>query len=163
MSEEGVPAGLSRETTIRRDVEGRWWHDGEPVTNPGVARAFDRWVDVAEDGRFCLRNQVNWAYVEIEGPPVFVDRARPGPLAVELELSDGRTERLDPETLRSDSDGNLYCDVRDGRMTAGFRRRAMLDLVESLDEGEGGVLLCLEQAVHPIPVVEDPLPPRGEA
>lgn len=150
VSEPTLPAGLSRETTIRRDAEGRWWHDGEPVVNEGVARAFDRWVDVAEDGRFCLRNEVNWAYVEIEGPPVFVRRVRARGEALELELSDGRTEALAEASLVADGEGQLACRVREGRLDAGFSRRAMLDVVDWLEEDGPGWRLRVGSRIVPI-------------
>lgn len=146
----GIPAGLSRETTIRRDADGRWWHDGEPVVNPAVARAFDRWVDVAEDGRFCLRNEVNWAYVAIEGPPIFVLRARVDGEQLVLELSDGRTESLDEPTLASGADGRLHCRVRQGRLEAAFGRKAMLDVADAVEEAEEGLALRLGARTVPI-------------
>lgn len=163
VSEPSLPPGLSRETTIRRDADGRWFHDGEPVINAAVARAFDRWIDLSEDGRFCLRNRVNWAYVEIEGPPIFVERVRlEGGRAV-LSLSDERIEPLDLETVRRDAEGRLYCTVREGRLTAQLGRRAMLDVAEWLDEdGEGVCLRVGEHAVRP-PLVDDPLDPRFRA
>lgn len=149
MSDPMPPPVLSRETTIRRNAEGRWFHDDEPVLNDAVARAFDAWVDVADDGRYILRNDVNWAYVEIEGSPIFVERARVTEGYVELSLSDGSVEGLDEGSLAQTGDGNLVCRVRSGRLGASFKRRAMLDLVEFLDEDEAGSYLLLgKRRVH---------------
>lgn len=147
--------GRSRETRIRRDAQGRWWNDGVPITHPGLTRAFDAWIDLAEDGRFCLRNDVNWAYVAIEGPPLFARTAevRRGPTGepeVWLGLSDGREERLDPTTLREGPDGALYCDARQGTMACRLERAAMMALADHLDEDEhGSVLLLGKQRVRP--------------
>jgi hypothetical protein len=140
--------GRSRETKIRRDAAGRWWNDGEPITHPGLVKAFDAWIDLADDGRFCLRNDVNWAYVTIEGPPLFarsveVRRDPAGDAEVWLKLSDGREERLDPATLREGSDGALYCDVRHGTMACRFDRLAMMGLSELLDQDEQGVVVLV--------------------
>jgi hypothetical protein len=134
---------LSRETSIRRDARGQWFHEGARVENEAVARAFDRWVGRAEDGRYILQNDVNWAYVEIEGPPVFVLSAVPDGGTLTLQLSDGRVETLAPETLRQDPEGRLYCDVRGGRLWAGFSRRATLELEPLLAEDEAGLYLAL--------------------
>jgi len=123
-----VPQGFSRETDIRRTAEGTWFHEGEPVEHPGVRKAFDSWVDRAEDGRYILKNEVNWAYVEIDGAPVFVLGATKGEDAVHLQLSDQRTEALDFDSLRQDRDGFLYCSVREGKLTAKFTRDALFDL-----------------------------------
>src|SRR5688572_9125041 len=108
-------AGLTRETTIRRDALGRWFHDGQPLEHAGLTRAFDGWIEIADDGRFCLKNEINWAYITLEGPPLFVRSALVAPSGeVSLRLSDGRQERLDPATLREGPDGALYAQVRGG-------------------------------------------------
>lgn len=152
-----LPPGFSRETTIRRDATGRWFHEGEPVTNRSVARAFDRWVDRAEDGRYILRNEVNWAYIELEGAPLFVRRIRVEGERASVELSDGRTELLDPDTLRQGPDGRLYCDAREGRLTAELRREAVFDLADRVGEDAEGIFIELEGQRHRPPTVSDPL------
>ena len=111
---------FSRETTIRRDAEGRWYQDGVPVEHPKIAAAFDRWLELGPDGRFRLANEANWAYVEVDGAPLFVRAARLDPLGAELSLSDGGRERLDPSSLRLGEDGHLYCSARGGRLSARF-------------------------------------------
>ncbi|HJK96297.1 MAG TPA: DUF1285 domain-containing protein [Polyangiaceae bacterium LLY-WYZ-14_1] len=156
--------GASRETRIRRDARGRWFDGDEPIDHPGLARNFDRWVDRADDGRYCLRNEVNWAYVSIEGPPVFVRRVAVEPPFLRLFLSDDREERLDPDTLRQGPDGALYCDVRGGRLPARFDRGAMQALEDHLVEtGDGGVALRLgdELTVTPAQVREPLASPAG--
>ena len=156
VSEAPIPP-LSRETTIRRDADGRWFHEGQPVTHAAVARAFDAWVDRTEDGRYRLANEVNWAYVEIEGAPLFVDRASFTDAGLSLALSDGRSELLDPRTLRLDGRGHLYCQAREGRLAAKFRRRAMLDLFEAFEQDDAGSWLRAPRARWFLPVVEAPL------
>src|SRR5262245_29401723 len=104
--------GRTRETSIRRDDQGRWWYENDLLEHPKLVRAFDRWIDRAEDGRYCLKNDINWAYFTLEGPPFFVRSVKLDAGAVQLELSDERTEKLDPTTLRQASDGALYCSVR---------------------------------------------------
>lgn len=157
MEEPRLPPGFSRETTIRRDAQGRWFHDGDPVENPAVARAFDRWIDRADDGRWCLKNSANWAYVEIEGAPIFVRDLRLEGGAALLELSDERSEPLEPSTLRRDRAGVLYCTVRGGRLPAQFTRRAMWALEPVVAEDEAGVYLALSGAKVRPPEVAEPL------
>lgn len=152
-----VPPGFSLESGIRRDAEGRWFHEGEPVINEGVARAFDAWVDRHEDGRYMLRNSVNWAYIELEGAPIFVRGVTIDDEGLTLTLSNGRDERLVPETLRQDEAGNLYCDVAEGRLVARLTRKATLQLEPLVDEDESGIFLRIAgDRVRPA-VVEDPL------
>jgi len=49
MDPNALLAGRTRETTIARDAEGRWFHDGQALEHPNLTRAFDRWVERAED------------------------------------------------------------------------------------------------------------------
>jgi hypothetical protein len=156
--------GRSRETTIRRDALGRWFHDEQPLDHPNLVRAFDRWLDKAEDGRFCLRNDINWAYVTLEGPPLFVRTVRLDPDGtVWLTLSDDRVEKLAAQTLRQDADGALYCDAREGALVARFDRHAMQQLEPLLKEDERGVYLALGQERVRPSVVADPLIAKAQS
>ncbi len=163
---EPVIEGRSRETKIRRDARGRWWSDGVEITHPGLCRSFDAWIERADDGRYCLKNDVNWAYVAIEGPPLFVrDVVLTGIDAspsVSLVLSDERVEPLAPETLREDEDGVLHADARRGTMPCAFEPRALVGLAPWLDEDERGSFLRLGARRVRIASVEDALVPfRG--
>ncbi|MCA9581970.1 MAG: DUF1285 domain-containing protein [Myxococcales bacterium] len=133
--------GRTRETPIRRDAQGRWFHGDTPITHPKLVRAFDAWVDVAEDGRYCLRNDINWAYVAIEGPPLFVRSVAHDATGVRLILSDGTEEPLRGETLRQGKEGALYCTARGGRLAARFDRSAMARLEDLIGEDEGGLFV----------------------
>lgn len=150
-------AGRTRETTIARDARGRWTHDGQPLDQASLSRAFDSWLERAEDGRYCLRNDINWAYVTIEGPAHFVRSVEVRPEAVVLRLSNGASEALDPGTLRQDAGGQLFCDVCGGSMVAGFDRHAASGLSELLSEDAQGVYVAIGGQHYRPPVVEDPL------
>jgi hypothetical protein len=133
------PAGRSRESSIRLDAAGRFFHDSEPVEHPGMARAFASWIDRhPDDGRYILNNGWDWTYFSVEGTPFFVDGIRAterGPLLV---LSDGSEEALEPETLRPGAGGALLTSVKHGRFTARFRPAAQLALGPWLDEDPDG-------------------------
>lgn len=159
MAEAPLPPGLSRETKIRRDASGRWWNGDDPVTHPNLVRSFDQWIDVAEDGRYCLKNDINWAYVTIEGPPVFVRAAIVEGDAVRLVTSGDLEEPLDPATLRQARDGSLWCDVRGGRLAARFDNHAAAQLADLIGEDEAGVLIRLGGRTFRPPTVDDPLSP----
>lgn len=148
---------FTRESTIRRDAEGRWFHDGEPIATEAIERAFDRWIDVADDGRYVLKNSVNWAYVEIEGAPILVHALAIEPARTLLTLSDGTEEELDARTLRQDERGVLYCDVRNGKLTASFTRAVQHQLAPLVGEDESGIYLELAGAKYFPPVVRDPI------
>ncbi len=159
-----VPPGFSVESGVRRDAQGRWFHEGVAIDNEAVAKAFDRWIDRAEDGRYILKNSVNWAYVDIEGPPFFVKHLSVGLDRVTLLLSDGTEEALLVDSLRQGPDGRLYCDVREGGFVAGFGQQATMQFEPLLDEDEDGLFVTIgSQKVRPA-LVAEPLvssPPKG--
>ncbi len=150
--------GRTRETKIRRDAAGRWFNDGVAITHSGLTRAFDAWLRPAPDGsaRWCLSNDINWAYVEVEGPGRFVRDLALRDGTAWLELSDGREVALDPATLRRGPDEALYCDVPldDATVTARFDSHATLQLAEVVGEDDEGVYVELGGARHRPPRVD---------
>jgi len=149
--------GRTRETQISRDAGGRWWNAGDPIEHPALVRAFDGWIDRAEDGRFCLSNDINWAYVDIQGPPYFVRAVDVDDDGIVLLLSGDRAEPLDPSTLRQDAEGALYCDVREGRCPARFDNHATNQLADRIGEDADGVYVEVGgERVRP-PVMNDPM------
>ena len=155
--EPRVPPGGSLESTIRRDAMGQWFHDGVRVEHEAIRRGFDAWIERHENGRYVLKNDVNWTFVDIEGPPIFVRRVDVHTTGLRLSLSDGRNEWLKLMTLRLDRRGALYCQVREGRLTAQFSRQAMFDLEPVLDEVAGEVVIAIaDQHVRP-PTTETPI------
>ena len=151
MQPDSLLKGLSRETTLRRDASGRWFYEGAPIEHPNIIRAFDRWIDRAEDGRYCLKNEFDWVYVTIEGAPLFVRSLKIHTSGtITLSLSDSRDYALDPDTLRQGPDGVLYCDVRDRTMAARFDSSAMMQLEDLIDEDEEGIYLLIGgRAIRP--------------
>ncbi len=145
-----IPAGRTRETKISRDAEGRWFDDGVPLEHDQLCRAFDSWVSRAPDGRYCLHNDVNWAYITLLGPAFFARDANVGPSGVVLTLSDGTKEALAADTLTVDHDGRIYCSVKDGAFEARLDRAAVFALAEIVAEDEQGVYLTLNgQRIRP--------------
>jgi len=146
--------GRTRETKIRRDPQGRWWNGDERIDHAGVARSFDGWIERTSDGRFCLANDINWAYVVVEGAPYFVRSVRFEGDDAMLTLSGDRVERLDPRTLRTGPDGALYCDVQEGTVTAVFDNHAAMQLGERLVDGDA---FEISGDRYPAHAVSDPL------
>lgn len=141
-----APEGRSRESTIVLDGEGRFFHDGAPVTHPGMARAFSSWIARHPDnGRFILNNGYDWSYFRVEDVPFQVtslvlpgDPRASGGLSV--ELSDGTVEALRPEALEVGSGDALYVAVKGGAFRARFSRDAQRALGPLLSEEADGTL-----------------------
>jgi hypothetical protein len=133
------PEGRSRESTIRLDAAGRFWHEGAPVEHSGMARAFASWISRhPDDGRYILNNGFDWTYFQVEQVPFFVlsvSAAEDGlPL---LSLFDGSEEPLDPSCLWLENE-QLYTKVKGRALTARFSRQAQIALGDWLREREDG-------------------------
>jgi len=129
-----LPPGFTRESTIRIDRQGGIWHDGQPVTHPGLAEAFARWLEVEpQSGRYIIKNRINWVYVAVEDAPIVVRSLSAGDSGrLWLALSDGTREELRRDSLRLDGDDVPYCDVRGGTLPAKFLPRAAFSLLEAI-------------------------------
>jgi uncharacterized protein len=146
------PPGQSRESTIRLDGEGRFWHAGELVRHPGMQAAFATWIRRhPDDGRYVLCNGYDWSYFGVDDVPYFVRGLRLVPAGLELGLSDGSSELLDPASLRQGNAGALYCRVKGGQFEARFTPGAQTALLPHLVEGGAGEPL-LELAGQRFPV-----------
>jgi hypothetical protein len=104
---------------------------------------------VRDDGETIVRVGDQWAYVTVEDTPYVVNNVSPGESGLELLLSDGSRELLDPETLTLSGENDLRCRVRQGRAPARFSRAAWHNLLPLLTD-EGGPALVLAGRTHPI-------------
>jgi hypothetical protein len=123
------PPGTSRESTIRLDREGRFWHDGGLVENDALVRALHSWIARhPDDGRYILTNGYDWTYFAVEDVPYFITSVRVRPDGIVVTLSDESSEDLEAEGLRVGEDGGLYAKVKGGTFPAKFTRHAQIAL-----------------------------------
>jgi uncharacterized protein len=138
-----APEGRSRESSLRLDAGGRFWHDGVAVQHAGLAAAFHSWISRhPDDGRYILTNGYDWTYFTVDDAPYFVRSIRIEPARILLVLSDGSEEAWAPETTRIGADFALYASVkrsaRGGPYEAKFTPHAQGSLAPALVEGKGG-------------------------
>jgi hypothetical protein len=163
-----APFPFSRESRIRFDAEGRFFHEGVLVEHPGLARAMGSWMNRhPHDGRYVLDNGWDWCWLTVDDAPFVVRAVRiePGPTpAMIVSLNDGTDASIDPadgEALWIDDAGGLRCLVhpekRGGAMEARFDRHALASLGDRLVELEDGRDGSLGLAVGATPI---PLRPR---
>jgi hypothetical protein len=133
-----APPGQSRESTLRLDRDGHFWHDGERVEHPKLLDALHSWISWHPDnGRFILTNGYDWTYFTVDDAPFQVRSVlldEPGP---RLRLSSGREVPFGPLSLAPD--GSLYTSlVLDGHpCEARFSRHAQTQLDPLLEEHDG--------------------------
>jgi uncharacterized protein len=144
------PEGRSRESTIVLSKEGRFFHDGEPVTHPGMQQAFASWLRRhPDDGRHILSNGYDWTYLTVEGAARFVQAVRSVDGRPLLVLLDGLEARLEPRALRADADGKLSV-VLPGGEPASFTPAAQLQLAPWLVERDGSIGVQIDGEFSPI-------------
>jgi hypothetical protein len=135
------PPGTSRESTIRLDADGKFWHDGDRVDHPALDKALHGWIALHPDnGRFILTNGYDWTYFQVDDVPYAIRAIRVTPEAVTLVLSDETEEPLVPATLRVGKGDALYAKVKGGKMEARFTRHAQTALAPILHEDQPGKL-----------------------
>ena len=133
------PFGL----VLHRD--GRWTHEGRPVTHPRLRAAFDRSVRYLPDERVYVVQLGRFrGQIEVEETGFFVRSfdAEAGAVV----LSDDSREALDPATLSlAPSDGAPVCRVKralaPGGLPARFTHAAHAELLASVEEGAEGPVL----------------------
>ena len=115
-----------RQTGIRLDREGRFWHEGAEITHPGLRRALLRWLDRLEDGRPILRlDERRYAYVDVEDAELLALSARWAGDRVLLVLNDESEEELDCASLEIGA-GETFLLLVTVMALVGWARPAML-------------------------------------
>jgi hypothetical protein len=138
--------------SIRFGRDGRWYADGQPITNPRIARLFARSVHRCADGSYELRVAEERAAISVDDTPYVVTAASTDAAGtVWVELNDETREALAADTLSAGADDVLYCRVKGGREWARFLRPAYYQLADRLvDDGNGGVAFATPTGRHPI-------------
>lgn len=140
-----APEGRSRESTIRLDGEGRFFHDGQPVEHMKLAQALHTWIARhPDDGRWILTNGYDWTYFVVDDVPFFVRSVRDEGGEAILTLSDGTEEPLDPSTVHANERGELYLTVKKD-FPAKMTRYAQTQLEPFLENADGKVTLVTKR------------------
>jgi hypothetical protein len=151
-----APEGRSRESTIRLDGEGRFFHDDAPVEHPKLRDAMHTWIGRhPDDGRYILTNGYDWTYFIVEDVPYFVRSLRAENGEAMLVLSDATEEPLDPATVHANERGELYLKVKHeakgGPFDAKLTRFAQTQLGPFLeDHGPEGISLTTKRGTMTI-------------
>jgi len=143
--ERPAPEGRSRESRIRLDPQGQFWHEGARVENLRMRRAFATWIARHPvNGRWVLNNGYDWVYFAVEDAPLFVERIGEPAGTPILVLSDGSTQILARSEVWIGQNDAVYVRQYTSNFTAKFSREAQLQLepwLEELTAGEIGLAL----------------------
>lgn len=151
-----APEGRSRESTIRLDREGYFFHEESPVEHPKLAAALHTWIGRhPDDGRYILTNGYDWTYFVVDDVPFFVRAIHEEGGDAILVLSDETREPLDPSTLRANDRGELYLvvkkDAKGGPYDAKLTRLAQTQLAPFLEEASDGVIVKTRRGQTKLP------------
>ena len=125
--------------------DGRWTHEGVPITNTKLRAAFDRSVRYLPDvARYVVQLGHFRGQIELEEAGFFV-RSFDAPSGL-LSLSDGTQPRLSVASLRvSPIDGALLCSVKHDLVPEGLAARfghaAQAELWNAVEEAPEGPCL----------------------
>jgi hypothetical protein len=122
-----------RQSGIRLDSDGRFWHEGAEVVHHGLRAALWRWLDRNPDGRWVLRlDDKRFVYLDVDDAPFVVRSLRwHGDRAI-VRLSDDSEEELAYASLHLRGNGQPYCTVK-GRFDARLATAAWSALAEHID------------------------------
>jgi len=140
-----------RQTGIRLDREGRFWHEGGEIVHAGLRRALLRWIDRLDDGRTILRlDDDRYVYLEVQDAPLLVVAARWRDHRVFVTTNDGAEQELEYGSLTIGARDALYCRVRNGRLEARMTTAAYYEVARGIEESDGGFALRAAGAVFTI-------------
>ena len=135
--------------------DGSWTHEGQPLRNHKLRALFDRSVRYLPDERkFVVQVQKYRGEISVEEAGFFVRSFDPAD--GRISLSDGSEERLDVSTLRSsERDGALLCrvkrDLDRGGLLARFHHAAQAELMNAVEDSDGGAALRIAGELQPLP------------
>jgi len=138
--------------------DGRFSHEGEPISNRKLREHFDRSVGyLPDEKKFIVRLKHFRGEVEVEEAGFFVRGIHLD--EGEIVLSDGTRESLDLSTLEySAIDGALLCRVKralaaDG-LLARFSHSAQADLLQAVEQESDGLVVAIGGKRIPFPQIE---------
>lgn len=159
----GIPAGWKL-PRLRITRDGEWLHEGEEVTHPGILANLRENLKVDAEGHYLVAGPAR-VPVELEDAPFVVLRVAGEGDQLVATLNDLSREPLDPETLSFDAEGVPHCRVKGGIFVARLSRAATHQLLERMEDTEGGsaAILVVGSRRYPIALPPGTAPPSPSA
>ncbi len=147
--------------------DGRWTHEGDPITHAKLREHFDRSVVyLPEEQKYVVTLRHFRGEIAVEEAAFFVRAFDPA--TARIALSDRSEEVLDPATLAvSPIDGALLCrvkraqqvarseskgnEVHEAGLLARFTHAAQAELLHAVDAGPDGIRLRIGGAWRQLP------------
>jgi uncharacterized protein len=144
------PPGFSRESGLRLDDSGRFWHEDGLVTHERLNQALHRWITRhPTNNRYILDNGYVWLYLGVDDVPYFVRSVSLQGIP-QLHLSDGSSEPFPDAGYYVGSGGALYCPVKNGAFMARFLPSAQNVLGPLLEADNDDIAIRVGAKLVPI-------------
>jgi hypothetical protein len=150
------PAAVSKfyQEEFRVEADGTW-HVGKKRIRGPIQHFFLSHLEFDADlqrylVRYWLESYYETRYLHHESPPLRVVRVDAGSEGVTVELNDGTTEPILPESLRLDGQERLFCGVKAQGLPALFEDNARFDLLHMVEERGDTWVLTLGAAEVPL-------------
>lgn len=127
---------VDRESGLRLDRDGKWHHQGVPVTHERLHRALTKWLDRDPGAdRFVIRvGPEFWAWVDVDDAPYQAYLQAVTEEGLVLRLSDERVLVWTGRHIAIGADDAWYITVGDPPLEARLSRGSLSALAEHLEE-----------------------------
>ncbi len=127
-----------RQTGIRLDSNGRFWHEGQEITHKRLRLALLRWLDKLPTGQTILRlDEKRYAFIDVDDCDLLVCSVSWQGDDLFGRLNDETTERIFLQSLSTGPQGAIYCHVRQQKLVARFSTKAQQLLSPRIEERKG--------------------------
>jgi hypothetical protein len=144
-------AECSDKPEIRIDQDGKWFYRDVEMIRKDIILYFSDHLRRDSVGNYYIETESEQCPIRVDDVPYVVrtiSLASSGtngePIVVQMDLSDGSSETLEPETLTIGNRNIIYCDVKKGRHEARFSRQAYYQLAEHIEQDPGRDLYRLK-------------------
>jgi hypothetical protein len=147
MERPGYPP--ASEDGFRIDREGAWHYGGNEIPRRELVRILYQNLHRDEEGRYFIEIGPQRCSVDVDDTAYSVwavywtERGVQTQDRIQLLLSDGSVEELDPGTLRVGRENILYCRVKRSRFDARFSRSSYYRLAERIEYDPSRNAHCL--------------------
>lgn len=124
---------------IKIDKEGVWFFRGAEMFRKDFVYLFYQHVKKDEAGRYFIEFGPETTYLDVEDTAFVVKNIykvcspENGEECIEMFLSDGTFERLDPKSIYVGKDNVLYCLVKENKFEARFLRPSYYQITEFIE------------------------------
>ncbi|MBN1472675.1 MAG: DUF1285 domain-containing protein [Syntrophaceae bacterium] len=148
---------------IKIDKEGVWFFRGAEMFRKDFVDLFYQHIKQDTDGRYFIQYGDETSYLDVEDKAFVVKSVHKtcskndGKECIELLLSDGTVEILEPDTLYIGCNNVLYCHVKERCFEARFLRPSYYQIAEFIehDPVNDRFLISLNRETHYIKALDE--------